>query len=154
VALLDGALDGARSWLTVARDASRGLGAADLAPPVAAALGFALAAAGGHDESVATLSAAVADAEGKGLKAHHALRLAWWAEAERLAGDIEKAEALATRALETARRHGERGHEAWALLALANATAARDAARAESLRQEALRLAEHLGMQPLISRLP
>jgi DNA-binding NtrC family response regulator/tetratricopeptide (TPR) repeat protein len=153
VALHEGAVEGALSWLTLARDASRGLGAADIDPPIAAALGVALARAGRHDEATATLSAAVADAEAKGLKAHHALRLAWWAEAERLAGRLEEAETLGNRALETARRHGERGHEAWALLALARVATARGDARAEVLNQEALTLAESLGMRPLLARI-
>jgi tetratricopeptide (TPR) repeat protein len=153
-ALLEGATDGALSWLRLAREATRDPGAADVAPPVAAALGFALAAAGRPDEGAAMLSAAVADAEAKGLKADHALRLAWWAEAERSAGRSADAEAIGTRALETARRHGERGHEAWALLALASVAADRGDARAEALRQEARTLAESLGMRPLLSRLP
>ncbi len=152
VALLDGAVDGALSWLTLARDASRSLGADDPAPAIGAALGFALALAGRHEEAVVTLSAAVTDAAMSGLHANQALRLAWWAEAERLAGHLDQAATLAGRALETARRHGERGHEAWALLALANVAAARGEAKAEALMQETRTLAETLGMRALLSR--
>jgi tetratricopeptide (TPR) repeat protein len=154
VALLEGATEGALSWLSLAREASRAPGAGDLAPPIAASLGFALASAGRLEEGTAMLSAAAADAEVKGLKADHALRLAWWAEAERRAGRSADAEALGTRALDTARRHGERGHEAWALLTLAGIAADRGDARAEALRKETRALAESLGMRPLLSRLP
>jgi DNA-binding NtrC family response regulator/tetratricopeptide (TPR) repeat protein len=154
VALLGGAVDGALSWLSLARDASRSRGADDLAPAIGATLGYALALAGRHEESVPALAAAVADAEANGIRANHALRLAWWAEAERLAGRLPQAETLAARALETARHHGERGHEAWALVARANVAAARGDASAEALNQEARTLAGSLGMRPLLTRLP
>jgi tetratricopeptide (TPR) repeat protein len=152
VALLDGAIDGALSWLSLAREASGHRSAEDLVPPIGAALGFALALAGRHDEAAATLAAAVGDAEASGLRANHALRLAWWAEAERLAGHHAQAEALATRALDTARRHGERGHEAWALVVLANVAAARGDSGAAALAQDARTLAERLEMRPLLAR--
>jgi tetratricopeptide (TPR) repeat protein len=152
VALLEGAVDGALSWLSLARDASRSRGAGDLAPAIAAALGFAQALAGRHEEAAVTLAAAVADAEAKGVHADHALRLAWWAEAERLAGRVGEAEALAMRAMETARRHGERGHLAWALHARANVAAARGEAGAAALAEDARALAERLGMRALLAR--
>jgi transcriptional regulator with AAA-type ATPase domain/tetratricopeptide (TPR) repeat protein len=153
VALLGGAVDRALSWLTVARDASRSLSAEELGPATAAALGFAQALAGRHDEGIATLAAAVADAEARGFHVDHALRLAWWAEAERMAGNLDRAHALATRGLETARKYSERGHEAWARCVLAAIATARGEPEAVRMAAEARALAERLEMRALLARL-
>ena len=152
VALLDGAVDEACVWLSRADEAARHSEAVDLAPGIGAALGFAQALAGSLDDALVTLRAAVEDAEARSLVANHALRLAWWAEAERLAGHLDQAHALAKRAVELARKHGERGHEAWALGVLADVTADRRDAGAEALHREALALAHELGMRPLVAR--
>jgi two-component system response regulator AtoC len=153
VALLNGEMDEALRWLTRARASVRVGTADDLLPLIEAPLGLALALAGRLDEGLATLEEASRIAEDRGLVANHALRLAWYGEAERLAGRLDRAEALATRALELARKHGERGHEAWALLTVAalrsDRGAPEDAGRAY---REALALSEELGMQPLAAR--
>jgi DNA-binding NtrC family response regulator/tetratricopeptide (TPR) repeat protein len=153
VALLDGSPQGALAWLSGIPDSNALEAVPELAPANLAVLGFAQAGLGRTAEGVATLTAAVAAAEDHGLAAHHALRLAWLAEAHRLAGDLERARSAATRALETARRHGERGHEAWALAAIAAVAAARGEPRASALTHEARALAEQLEMRPLLARL-
>jgi class 3 adenylate cyclase/tetratricopeptide (TPR) repeat protein len=73
-------------------------------------------------------------------------------EAQVLNGRLEEAHALAERALELARKHKERGHEAYALRLLGEIAAHHDppdAAQAEAHYQQALTLADGLGMRPL-----
>ena len=73
-------------------------------------------------------------------------------EAHLLAGRLEETQALAERALALAHKHQEHGTEAYALRLL-GAIAARheppEAAQAEAHYQQALALAEELGMRPL-----
>ena len=69
-----------------------------------------------------------------------------------LAGHLEEAHALAERALALARAHQERGHEAYALRLLGDIAAQREPPerqQAEAHYQQALALAEELGMRPL-----
>ena len=71
------------------------------------------------------------------------------------AGRLDEALAHATSALEAARRRGERGEEAWALLLLADVAARRDPpdlAEARVRYGEALALGDALGMRPLAAR--
>ena len=74
-------------------------------------------------------------------------------EAQLLAGRLEEAHALAEQALALARAHQERGHEAYALRLLGAIAAQREPpamrAQAEAHYQQALALAEELGMRPL-----
>ena len=73
-------------------------------------------------------------------------------EAHLLAGRLEEAHALAERTLALARAHQERGHEAYALRLLGDSAARRDPPESESAvahYQQALALAEELGMRPL-----
>jgi hypothetical protein len=84
--------------------------------------------------------------------ANHALRLMWLGEAHLRTGDESAARRLGTRALELARRLGERGHEAHALRLLgqiAASGAAPDLEQAGRYYAEGLTLAKTLGMQPL-----
>jgi DNA-binding SARP family transcriptional activator len=70
-------------------------------------------------------------------------------------GRTEEASALAHNALEHARQFGERGHEARALAFLGTLEARRDGAegsRASELYEQALAMAEELGMRPLVAR--
>jgi tetratricopeptide (TPR) repeat protein len=79
--------------------------------------------------------------------------LAWIAEAHLALGRHDEAAALAARALEVTRARGQRGHEAWALRALAEVAARRGGAgEAEARYLEALGLAATLGMRPLAVR--
>jgi tetratricopeptide (TPR) repeat protein len=69
-----------------------------------------------------------------------------------LAGRLEEAQALAERALALARAHRERGHQAYALHLLGEIAARHallDSEHAEAHYQQALTLAEELGMRPL-----
>jgi tetratricopeptide (TPR) repeat protein len=75
-------------------------------------------------------------------------------EAHLLAGDLEKAHALAERTLEHARAHQERGHQAYALRLLGDIAARRESPtseQAEAHYRQALTLAEELGMRPLMA---
>ena len=79
-------------------------------------------------------------------------RVAWLSEVCRLAGRGEEAWQHARQALDLARQHKERGNEALALhqLGVVHAHAdPPDAAQAEAHYQQALALAEELGMRPL-----
>jgi len=73
-------------------------------------------------------------------------------EAQLLAGRREDAHALAERALALASEHQERGNQAYALYLLGDITARREPPESESAAahyQQALALAEELGMRPL-----
>ena len=73
-------------------------------------------------------------------------------EAHMLAGHLEEAHTLAERALAHTRTYKERGNEAYALRLLGDIAAHRDppdAALAEAHYQQALALADELGMRPL-----
>src|SRR5262249_8853642 len=73
-------------------------------------------------------------------------------EAMLLAGRPEEALSLAQQALDLARGHKERGHEAWILRLLGEITARREPPEVEpaaAYYQQALALAEELGMRPL-----
>jgi tetratricopeptide (TPR) repeat protein len=75
-------------------------------------------------------------------------------EAQMLVGRLEEAHALAEGALTIARAHQERGHQAYALHLLGDIAARRDPpdiAQAEAHYQQALALAEELGMRPLVA---
>jgi hypothetical protein len=80
--------------------------------------------------------------------------MTWLGEAYLLAGRIDDGAAAAQRALTLARRHGERGNEAWALR-LVGETASRpnrlDVAIAEAHGRAAKALASELGMRPLVA---
>jgi tetratricopeptide (TPR) repeat protein len=75
-------------------------------------------------------------------------------EAQMLAGHLEEAHVLAERALAHAREHQERGNQAYALLLLGDIAARRDPPEGEPAvahYQQALALAEALGMRPLVA---
>lgn len=85
----------------------------------------------------------------------HALLLLQLGEAYRLGGRITDASVIAQHALDLARTHKERGHEAYALHLLAEIAApGPGGARgdAEALYGQALGLAEELSMRPLAAR--
>jgi tetratricopeptide (TPR) repeat protein len=118
-------------------------------PSLGAALGYAYALAGRCGDGTTSLEAAVREAETLGIVAGHAIRLAWLAEALLAGNRLEEAEEVARRAITLARKRGERGHEAWALRALAEVLAARGGRPAEAPYHQALALADALGMAPL-----
>src|SRR5438093_3432152 len=84
----------------------------------------------------------------------HALRVVWLGGAYLLAGRLDEAGTQAQRALEFSRAHQERGHAAYALRLLGEVTAQRhppEVTQATAHYQQALTLAEELGMRPLVA---
>jgi len=127
-----------------------------LFPAVAAPLGLTYALAGRHAEGIRLLDDAVERTEAMELGANHALRLVWQGQAHAVAGNADVSRRLGLRALDMARRRGERGNEAYALRLLgevASSAATPDAERASDYYRAALTLAETLGMRPLASAL-
>ena len=123
-----------------------------LFPLAAAPLGRAYSQTGRTEEGLRLLEDAVQRAEDMQWGANHALRLMWLCEAHLRAGDETAARRLGTRALELARRQGERGHEAHILRLLgqiAASGATPDLEQAGQYYVEGLTLAKTLGMQPL-----
>jgi tetratricopeptide (TPR) repeat protein len=75
-------------------------------------------------------------------------------EAQLLAGRVEEAHTLAERALAHGREHQERGNEAYALRLLGDIAARHELSaveQAETCYQQALALADELGMRPLLA---
>ena len=127
-----------------------------LFPLIAAPLGRAFALTGRTEDGLRLLEDAVQRAEDMQWGANHALRLMWLGEAHLRSGDESAARRLGTRALELARRQGERGHEAHVLRLLgqiAGSGPAPDLEQASQYYLEGLTLAKTLGMQPLAARL-
>jgi tetratricopeptide (TPR) repeat protein len=84
----------------------------------------------------------------------HSLWLIHLSEGHRLAGRLDEAAHGATRALELARTHQERGHQAYALRLLGEVAAHQEppeAEPAETLYRQAMALAGELGMRPLVA---
>ncbi len=125
VALLRGDVANAVVALVRARGHARDGTASELFLLIGAPLGLALVRAGKLVEAAAVLEEWGALAQAPPVLADHAQRVAWHAEAERLAGRHERAEMLARRAVALAQAHSERGHETHALATLAAITATR-----------------------------
>jgi class 3 adenylate cyclase/tetratricopeptide (TPR) repeat protein len=119
-------------------------------PNMASHLGYAYALAGRIAEAVPLLEQA--EQRGTGTRGGYSLNVGYVSEAYLLAGRREEAVQCAGRALDLSRAHKERGHEAWALRLLGEIAARRsppEVAQAEAHYQQALTLAEELGMRPL-----
>ena len=89
-----------------------------------------------------------------GTTGGQSLRVGYLSEAYLLAGRIQEAVQLARRALDLARVHKERGHEAWALRLLGEIAAYQaplEIESAENHYRQALALAEELGQRPLVA---
>src|SRR5262249_39694797 len=100
------------------------------------------------------LEQAVAQAVAMHYLWDHALRLVWLGAAYLRAGRLDEADTQAQRALEFSRAHQERGHAAYALRLLGEVAAQRrprQVAQATAYYQQALTLAEELGMRPLMA---
>jgi tetratricopeptide (TPR) repeat protein len=119
---------------------------------IAAGLGYAYALQGHLAEGSTLLEEAIREGISTGGMSHHSLWVTWLSEVCRLAGRGAEAWQHARQALDLARQFKERGNEAHALHQLgavqAHATPP-DAAQAEVHYQQALALAEELGMRPL-----
>jgi tetratricopeptide (TPR) repeat protein len=123
-----------------------------LVPFVASALGAAYALAGRIAEALPLLEQAVEQAMAIRFMHYHALRVVWLGEAYLRAGRLDEAYTQAQHALEFSRAHQERSHEAYALRLLGEVIAHRDppqGTQAAAYYQQALALAEELGMRPL-----
>jgi class 3 adenylate cyclase/tetratricopeptide (TPR) repeat protein len=121
---------------------------------IVAGLGYAAALQGRLAEGLALLEEASSESLRTGGLRGHATRLAWLSEVCRLAGRGEEAWQHARQALDLARQQKERGSEALALhqLGVVHAhTDPSDVAQAEAHYQQALTLAEELGMRPLVA---
>jgi DNA-binding NtrC family response regulator/tetratricopeptide (TPR) repeat protein len=121
-------------------------------PRTAAALGAAYTLGGRATDAVPLLTQALEQTIATGMGGVQALCSLPLGEAQLLAGRLEKAHTLADRALTLAREHQERGHEAYALRLLGDITSRHgpaEAEQAEAHYQEALALADDLGMRPL-----
>jgi tetratricopeptide (TPR) repeat protein len=119
---------------------------------ILADLGSAAALQGRLAEGRALLEEAIREDISTGALRGQAHRVAWLSEVCRLAGDGEEAWQHAHQALNLARQQKERGDEALALhqLGILHAHAAPpDVAQAETHYQQALALADELGMRPL-----
>ena len=129
---------------------SRASGSRNLLPTIVAGLGYASALQGRLTEGRALLEEAVSESISTG--ARRAVHWAWLSEGCRLAGHGEEAWQHARQALDLARQQKDRGDEALALhqLGVVHAHAdPPDVAQAEAYYQQALALAEELGMRPL-----
>jgi class 3 adenylate cyclase/tetratricopeptide (TPR) repeat protein len=125
-----------------------------LFPFVASPLGYAYVLSGRTSEGPRLLEQAVEQAASMNLMANHSLRAVWLAEAHLLASGAENAVQHAERALHMSRQHKERGHESWALRLLgeiASRRASPEVGTAEEYYQQALALADELGMRPLVA---
>jgi len=117
---------------------------------VAAALGYAYALTGRVVEALPLLEQAVEDISTRYIG--YTLWVAWLGETYLLASRTADALTCALRALELSRTYKERGHQAWTLHLLGNITMYRDPPdidHAQIYYQQALALAEELGMRPL-----
>jgi len=121
-------------------------------PLMAATLGAAYTLDGRMAEAVPLLTQALEQATAMAqIRAQAHCRLAL-GEAHLLAGRPEEAHALAEGALAHVREHQERGNEAYALRLLGDIAVQRDplqVEQAEAYYQQAVALAEELGMRPL-----
>jgi tetratricopeptide (TPR) repeat protein len=122
--------------------------------PITASLGSAYALQGRLAEGRALLEEAISESLRTGALIALARWVAWLSEVCRLAGRGAEAGQHARQALDLARQQKARGEEARALHQLGVVyahTAPPDAAPAEAHYQQALALAEELGMRPLVA---
>jgi tetratricopeptide (TPR) repeat protein len=123
-----------------------------LIPMITSALGAAYTLAGRSAGALRFLEQATELGMAIRFLLYHALRVVWLGEAYLLAGRLDEAYTQAQQALEFSRAHQERGHEAYALRLLGEVAAQRQPSAvtlAAAYYQEALTLAEGLGMRPL-----
>ena len=121
---------------------------------VAAFLGAAYVLAGRVAEALPLLEQVVTQTDAMGVVFDHVLGMIPLGEGYLRAGRIADALQQAQQAVDVCRQHHQRGHEAWALRLL-GAVATRghppEVAQATGHYQQALTLAEALGMRPLVA---
>jgi tetratricopeptide (TPR) repeat protein len=133
---------------------SRASGNQNWSRPISAGLGYASALQGRLTEGRALLEEGIREGIRTGGVGNHARWVAWLSEVCRLMGHGEEAWQHARQALNLARQLKARGDEALALhqLGAVHAHAVPpDVAQAEAHYQQALALAEELGMRPLVA---
>jgi tetratricopeptide (TPR) repeat protein len=121
---------------------------------IVAGLGSASALQGRLAEGRALLEEAISEGIRTGALLGQAYRVAWLSEVCRLEGRSDEAWQHARQALDLARQHKERANEALALHQLGVVYAHADppdVAQAEAHYQQALALADELGMRPLVA---
>jgi tetratricopeptide (TPR) repeat protein len=123
-------------------------------PRLASPLGLAYAQAGRLSEGLPLLEQAVERSAAMQFVYLHSLWLIHLSEGHWLAGRLDDAAQSAIRALELARAHQERGHQAYALRLLGEIAAHREPseiAPAQTHYRQAVTLAKELGMRPLVA---
>jgi class 3 adenylate cyclase/tetratricopeptide (TPR) repeat protein len=152
IRLQKGDLEQAIPWLDRAMDLCRHSQIRNLFPAVATWASHALALSGRIAEALPLAEQAIEQSARIDFVSGRSLSLTLLGEAYRMGGQGDRALAIAREALELARQHSERGHEAWALRLQGEIAACvdpPDTVQAESYYREALALAEELGMRPL-----
>jgi class 3 adenylate cyclase/tetratricopeptide (TPR) repeat protein len=122
-------------------------------PPIASALGVGYSLSGRVADALPLLEEAVEQSEGMRLGGWHSRVLTSLGAAYLIAGRASDALQTTRRALDIARRHKERGHEAWSwrLLGEIPLRAELGIAEAEEALHRALTLATELEMRPLVA---
>src|SRR5262249_54164272 len=123
-----------------------------LFPEMAAPLGAAYTLGGRIADAVPLLMQAMEQSIATELIAYQGLCCLFLGEAQMLAGRLEEAQALAERALTHVRAHQERSNQAYALRLLGDIAARREPPKVDQAAahyQQALTLADELGMRPL-----
>ena len=121
-------------------------------PLATASLGHVYASSGRLDEGMSWLQQGLTAFESAGNGLFHSLSVVQLGEVYLFADQVEDARTCADRAVRLARERGERGYEAWALRLLGEVASQQnrpDVATAEAHYQQALALADELGMRPL-----
>lgn len=149
VALLQGRFEAAAAVLGRAIELVRSNRFATWHSTITASLGHVNVLLGRLDEGLALLEEA-----GAGPRGHYRQRQIYLAEAYAERGRHTEAQEMVERILGLTRERGELGFHAWALRSLAEIAARSDppdVPRAEAAYREAMRLANDLGMRPLLA---
>jgi tetratricopeptide (TPR) repeat protein len=152
LALRQGDLPRALCMLERATDSCQQMEVPGYFPRIAAALGAAYTLAGRVADAVSLLTQAWEQTMAPDMRGLQALCGLALGEAQMRAGRLEEAHVIAESTLALTRAHQERSHQAYALHLLGDIAAQRDPLdieRVEACYQQALTLANKLGMRPL-----
>jgi tetratricopeptide (TPR) repeat protein len=145
IAVLESALELCREW-----DTHLPMWFAGVAP----SLGHAYAMSGKAIEAIQLFEKAIEQVAAVGFNFAQSLSIGWLARAQLLAGRPVEAWGTASEALDVARRHHERGHEALikgVIGQIAAEVKPAQLAEAESAYRDGLLIASELGMRPLVA---
>jgi class 3 adenylate cyclase/tetratricopeptide (TPR) repeat protein len=121
-------------------------------PYAASRLGAAYAHSGRVSEAIRYLEDGVENLAAAGRVAFLSLSTVWLSEGYLLSDRLEEASTVAARALDLAKKHKERGHEAWVLKLLGDIALHRDPPntdQAELHYRQSFALSHDIGMRPL-----